>query len=69
MNVRGNLLLLVTVAAMAATPAVGQDVAPAVRAAGTVTQSAASVPDFSAMWAHPYNPGFERYPALARSDA
>ena len=59
MNVRGNLLLLVTVAATAATPVAGQDVAAPVRAAGTVTQSAASVPDFSGMWAHPYNPGFE----------
>jgi hypothetical protein len=66
MNVRGDVLLLVTVAAMAAMPVAGQDLVPAVRqglapavmAAGA-TQSAASVPDFSGMWAHPYNPGFE----------
>jgi hypothetical protein len=59
MNARGNWLLLATVAAMPAMPAVGKDALAPVRAAGTVTQIAASVPDFSGMWAHPYNPGFE----------
>ncbi len=49
---RRNFLLLVTVAAAAATPGLGQTAAPA---AG----SAVSVPDFSGMWAHPWLPGFE----------
>src|SRR5580765_8243577 len=43
-----NFLLLVTLAAVAARPAFGQ---PAV--------SAASIPDFSGMWAHASIPGFE----------
>jgi hypothetical protein len=52
-------LVMVTLAAAAATPAWGQDVAPAVRPAGSTTQSAASIPDFSGIWAHPYLTGFE----------
>jgi hypothetical protein len=52
-------LAMVTLAAAAAAPASGQDVAPAVRPAGSTTQSAASIPDFSGTWAHPYLTGFE----------
>jgi hypothetical protein len=52
---RRDILLLVTLAAAAATPALGQTAAPAVGAAS----SAASVPDFSGIWRHPSLPGFE----------
>jgi hypothetical protein len=45
MTVRRNFLLVVTVAAVAATPSLG---APAT-----------SVPDFSGLWAHPWLPGYE----------
>jgi hypothetical protein len=44
---RRNFLLLVTLAAAAATPGLGQTAAPA------------SIPNFSGMWAHPSLPGFE----------
>src|SRR5450631_1697334 len=54
-----NFLLLVTLAAAAATPALGQAVAPSVGAAGSATQGGASVPDFSGIWWHPSLPGFE----------
>src|SRR6202521_4762598 len=56
---RWDFLLLVTLAAAAATPAVGQDVAPAIGPANRGTQPAASIPNFSGMWSHPYWPGFE----------
>jgi hypothetical protein len=59
MNVRRDLVLLVTLAAAAAAPALGQDVAPAVGRANSGTQSAASIPDFSGLWAHSSFPGFE----------
>jgi len=60
MNVpRWAFLLLVTLAAAAATPALGQGVTPAVGPGGSATQTAAPVPDFSGMWGHPYFPGFE----------
>jgi hypothetical protein len=56
MNIqRRNLVLLVTVAAAMATPALGQTPAPAAGA----TQGAASIPDFSGIWWHPSLPGFE----------
>ncbi len=55
---RQNFLLLVTVAAMAATPALGQTAVPAVEAAHG-SQGAASVPDFSGVWAHPSWPSVE----------
>jgi hypothetical protein len=55
---RGNFLLLASLAAMAATPALGQDAGPAVGAASTAAQSAASVPDFSRLWANSLGPGF-----------
>jgi hypothetical protein len=50
MNVRRrNFLILVTLVAAAVTPGLGQAAAP----------SAASIPDFSGLWAHPWLPGFE----------
>ena len=54
---RGNFLLLASLAATAATPAFGQD---AVRPQGqrNTPQSAASVPDFSRLWANSLGPGF-----------
>ena len=55
-----NLLLLVTLAAAAATPALGQNVAPAVGPAhASGTQGAASIPDFSGLWVHMTWPDFE----------
>ena len=49
MNLRWrNFLVLVTLAAAAATPGFGQGAAPT-----------ASIPDFSGMWAHPWLPGYE----------
>ena len=54
----GIFLLLVTLTA-AATPASGQTVAPGVGSATSGAQSAASVADFSGIWAHRYLPGFE----------
>jgi hypothetical protein len=57
MHGRRNFLLFVILAATAAAPAVGQIVAP--ERSGSGTQRAASVPDFSGIWAHPSFPGFE----------
>src|SRR5215471_18561640 len=54
---RGNFLLLAALAAAAATLALGQYPVPAARAASTASQSAASVPDFSRMWANTLGPG------------
>jgi hypothetical protein len=55
-----DFLLLVTLAAAAAgaaaTSAFGQSVAPA---AATAPPGAASIPDFSGRWAHPFLTGFE----------
>jgi len=47
MNIGRNFLLLVRLAALAATPGSGQ------------AAPAASVPDFAGMWAHPWLPGYE----------
>ncbi len=55
---RGNFLLWALLAAAAATPALGQDAAPAAGAASTAPQSAASVPDLSLLWANSLGPGF-----------
>ena len=55
---RGNFLLLASLAAMAAIPVLGLDTGPAVGAASTAPQSAASVPDFSRLWANTLGPGF-----------
>ena len=58
---RRDFLLLATLAAVAAsvTAAFGQAVAPTVGPTGSGAQSAASIPDFSGIWSHPYWPGFE----------
>jgi hypothetical protein len=56
---RWDILLLVTLAAAATTPALGQTASPAVVAASDRSQSAVSVPDFSGAWVHPYFPGIE----------
>jgi hypothetical protein len=54
-----DFLVLLTVSAAAATSALGQTVAPPGAPAGSGTQSAASIPNFSGVWSHPYWPGFE----------
>src|SRR6202030_4093789 len=54
---RRDFLLLVTMLSTISTPAWAQAVSPA--AADSGTQSAASIPDFSGIWAHPYLTGFE----------
>jgi hypothetical protein len=54
-----DLLLLAILAAAAAPPARGQTAAPASGPADTDTQAAASIPDFSGIWSHPYLTGFE----------
>jgi hypothetical protein len=54
-----DFLLPMILAAAAAMPAWGQSVAPSVGPAGSGTQSAATIPDFSGIWAHPYLTGFE----------
>ena len=56
MPMRRNFLLLVTLAATAATPALGQTAAPA-PAGGA--QGATLIPDFSGVWSHPALPWFE----------
>src|SRR6267143_1662039 len=53
-----NFLLVVTLAAAAATPASGQAVVPTAGPAAKGEASAASVPDFSGLWVHA-NPGYE----------
>jgi hypothetical protein len=57
MNARYSLVLAFVAAAAA--PAFGQTAAPAVGSATGMTQSAASTPNFSGIWAHPYLTGFE----------
>jgi hypothetical protein len=59
MNLRRDFLLLVTLAATAASPALGQDATRAAGPAARGIQGAASIPDFSGIWAHPSFPGFE----------
>src|ERR1700681_4026325 len=61
MRRRRNFLLLVTLAA--ATSALAKDAAAQAGAVSSVTQSAASIPDFSGLWARVSFPGFE--PPLA----
>jgi hypothetical protein len=58
MHRQRNFLLLVTLAAAVATPALGQAVAPTVGPADSGTQGTVSVPDFSGIWANRYGPGF-----------
>jgi hypothetical protein len=56
---RWNLPLLVAMAAAAATSALGQTAAPAAGQVDSGSRSAASIPDFSGTWSHPYCCGFE----------
>jgi hypothetical protein len=69
MGWRDFLLLaaLATAAASATTgfgqAAFGQVVSPAAGPSGSGAQSAASIPDFSGIWSHPYIPGFEPPPS------
>jgi hypothetical protein len=56
---RWNLLLAVTLTAMAATPAFAQLNVPAAGPANGGKGSAQSIPDFSGIWLHPSIPGFE----------
>jgi hypothetical protein len=59
MNAQRNFLLVVTLAAAAGQPSLGQEVAPAVGQANSGTQNAATIPEFSGIWSHPSLPGFE----------
>jgi hypothetical protein len=54
-----DFLSLVRLAAVAATSAWAQTVAPAVGQTNNGTQSAVAIPDFSGVWRHPSLPGFE----------
>src|SRR5215470_12399880 len=54
-----TVLVVAVGAAASMTAAFGQAVTPAVGATGSGAQSAASIPDFSGIWSHPYWPGFE----------
>jgi hypothetical protein len=56
---RRDFLLWVAMVSAISTPAWTQAVSPAAGPAGSVTQSVASIPDFSGIWAHPYLTGFE----------
>jgi hypothetical protein len=56
---RRDFLLLATIVSAISTPAWTQEVSPAVGPAGSSARSAASIPDFSGTWAHPYLTGFE----------
>jgi hypothetical protein len=58
MRLRSFLLLVITASAIS-TPARAQIVAPAAGSPQGVAQGAASIPDFSGTWAHPYLTGFE----------
>ncbi len=61
MNVqRRDFLLLVTIVSAISTSAWTQAVSPAAAPAGSSARSAASMPDFSGTWAHPYLTGFEQ---------
>jgi hypothetical protein len=51
-----EVLFLISLTAAATVPALGQTQAPATTSSGL---QAASIPDFSGIWAHPYLPGFE----------
>jgi hypothetical protein len=59
MHRQRDFLLLVTLAAAAAAPALGQTVAPAVGPSNSATQGDAAIPDFSGIWGHLSLPGFE----------
>lgn len=55
---RANFVLLASLAAAAATPALMHDAAPAVGAESTAKPSAASVPQLSRLWTNSLGPGF-----------
>ena len=57
-----NLSLVITLAAVVATPAFGQAGAPTVGPANSEEESAAPIPDLSGIWVHPL-PGFEPMPS------
>jgi hypothetical protein len=59
MNMQRKFLLLLTLAAAAATPVLGQTAPQGAARAGSGTQKAASVPDFEGIWNHPSLPWFE----------
>jgi hypothetical protein len=59
MNRQRNLLVFVTLATAAATPALAQTATPVVGPAGSATNGATSIPDFSRAWNHPSFPWFE----------
>jgi hypothetical protein len=59
MHRQRNFLVMVTLAAAAATPALGQPIVPTVDLADSGAHGAASIPDFSGPWSHPSWPGFE----------
>src|SRR5215471_19344974 len=52
-------LAILATAAASVTAVFGQVVTPAVGPTGSGAQNAASIPDFSGIWSHPYWPGFE----------
>src|SRR6266436_8498186 len=54
---RRYLLLVVILTAAAATPSFGQVVAPTIAPANSGKEGAASIPDFSGIWGHPYLTG------------
>jgi hypothetical protein len=56
---KAGFLSAIALAAATVTPAFGQASTPASGPAGSATQGAASVPDFSGIWSHPSFPGFE----------
>jgi hypothetical protein len=57
MYLKRHFLLLVTLAAVASTPAIGQT--PTAEPASIGIQRAAAIPDFSGVWRHPSLPGLE----------
>ena len=54
-----TFLLCIALAAATAMPALGQTMASERGPASGVAKGAASIPDFSGKWVHPYFPGFE----------
>jgi hypothetical protein len=56
---RRDFLLLIALAAAAASTAFGQKASPAAGPGASAVKGAQSVPDFSGIWAHPYLTGFE----------
>src|SRR5467141_3986144 len=56
---RRDFLLLATIVSAISTSAWTQAVSPAAAPAGSGARNAASMPDFSGTWAHPYLTGFE----------